>query len=73
MEALKKCLTYEEDDYGMKKLRQLADNCPACIMSAILQAKIQSKEDFFESGPLDYGFNYRQELDSWMEAKTPSV
>jgi hypothetical protein len=47
----------------MKKLRDITENCPACILSAIRQSGLQHwdfDEDGIEKGP-NYNFDYKKE------------
>ena len=67
MADLMACLSLDKEGFGMKELRGLANECPACILAAIRQAKIQPVEDYRENGPLDYGFDFKAELASWWE------
>ncbi len=56
-------------DCGMKELREMAGNCPACILAAIRQSKIQKWDGDPESPPPDLGFDFKKELASmWAEA-----
>ncbi len=64
-------LSFDKEDYGMADLRAASNNCPACIMAAIFQRKLQSTEDFKEEGPLNYGFEYKAEMDKWYERQRP--
>jgi hypothetical protein len=47
----------------MAELRTLADNCPACILAAIRQRKLQSPDDFADNGPLDFKFDFKAEME----------
>lgn len=42
---------------GLKKLREITDNCPACILAGIIQNRIANPEDDHVS------FDYRKERD----------
>jgi hypothetical protein len=47
-------------------LRETVDNCPACIMAALRQAKIPV--------PMVIGFNYKEELDTfWKEQNKEEI
>lgn len=62
-------LTGHGDDWatGMTELRDLTDDCPACILAAIRQSHIQDPPTGLGSGEWvddvrsDLGFNYREE------------
>lgn len=58
------CLSKEKEDFGMKELRELADECPACILAAIRQSGLQQSyadEDGFAPG-LNFNFDFKAEL-----------
>jgi len=69
IEELKACVTYEKTDYGLADLRKLAGSCPCCILAGIVQAKIQSKDDWAEYGPIDYKFDFKAEMAAYWVAE----
>lgn len=54
------CLSTNKDDLGMKELRDLCSNCPACILAAIRQSGLQEWNE--EGRVVDFGFNFKIEL-----------
>lgn len=62
MEVLKQILLAD----GLQKLRDEAEGCPACIMSAILQLVPKGKRT--EEDPW-YEFNYKEYRDEWQSEK----
>ena len=62
-----------EDNYaeGLKRVRDLTNHCPACILAAIRQAKVQRKAmwNWDTDTEIDPGchvdFDFRDELKSW--------
>lgn len=69
MDELTAVLAVEKDGYGMKELRELCRNCPACILAAIRQSKIITKT--LEQYPYDYvdlQFDFKQELQAFWDA-----
>lgn len=60
------------DNVGLDKLRDLAENCPACILSAIRQSKLQYyelDEDGFHGFRVEFDFKKEKEL-FWAEVNT---
>lgn len=63
--ALTSCGT--DFDAGLEKLKELADDCPACILAAIRQSKVQTpdeydkQDDTFISG-VHINFNFKEAL-----------
>jgi hypothetical protein len=55
-------------DRGMAKLRELADNCPMCILAAVRQSGICKWDGDPENPPIDLGFNFKEELSSAWQA-----
>lgn len=47
-------------DCGMGKLRELAGNCPACILAALRQSGILKFDP--DGPPLELGFDYKSEM-----------
>jgi hypothetical protein len=63
----------EEWDYcsteeSMKKLRELTEGCPGCILAAIRQSGIIKALTDSEYGPPDLKFDFKKELESWWAA-----
>lgn len=51
---------------GMRALRELADNCPACILAAIRQTGLNQKiAEGWMKNPIDLGFNFREAVASF--------
>lgn len=69
------CLGLDKDEYGMKELRELCDNCPACILAAIRQSEIQrynseqkrGDEDFIDWG-IHLAFDFKAEYQAFWNA-----
>lgn len=57
-------LSSREPDHAMATLRELADNCPMCILAAIRQSGICKWDGDPESKPIDLGFNFKGELEA---------
>ena len=54
------------DESGVKKLRELCEGCPACMLAAIRQSKLQQEEIPCDDG---YGsYNFHVEFD-YQQAK----
>lgn len=75
LDALIACLSLAKPDYGIAELRELAEECPACILAAIRQSKIREtykaasaneQEWSEEGGPLDLKWDFKEALkDFW--------
>ncbi len=70
-------LSLQKPDYGMAELRDLAHQCPVCILAAIRQSKIQivdrtGREEEYLQQP-DFKFNFKKEVeDFWRELNDKS-
>lgn len=56
---------YTSTDEAMKKLRELAQGCPGCILAGIRQSGILVALNDHDYGPPDLHFNFKQELEAW--------
>lgn len=69
--ALVGCLSLGKGDFGMKELRELAGDCPACILAAIRQSELQKSnpsEEGWAPG-LDFNFDFKSELQAFWNAQ----
>ena len=64
MAELIACLSWDKDEYGMKELRQLCENCPGCILAALRQSGMM-KQAAEEGEYVDFKFDFKKELDAW--------
>jgi hypothetical protein len=55
-------LSAVERDAKLVKLREVAHNCPACILAALRQSGIQQFDG--EGAPFEPDFNFKSERDS---------
>ena len=68
------CLGFDKDEYGMKELRELCENCPACILAAIRQSEIQKHNNECKRGDgefmewIDLGFDFKAEYEAFWSA-----
>jgi len=60
-------LAFGKESYGMKEVREAAENCPICILAAVRQSGIQKWDGDPESPPIDLGFDFKAELKSAWE------
>lgn len=51
----------EVKDKSLRKLRELADGCPVCILAALRQSKVQRWDGDPESVPPSFDFNFKAE------------
>lgn len=62
MLEMRAALSTASPDHGMSKLRQLAEDCPMCILAAIRQSGIAKWDGDPENPPPDLGFDFKKEL-----------
>ena len=64
LSVLRACLNTRNPIVGMEDLRDLSENCPACILAALRQAGILKFDP--ESPPPDINFDFKAEIkDFW--------
>lgn len=56
---------------GLSRAREAANNCPACLLAAIVQSRRQLESlGELEKGDAHFSdFNYKEELDRWHQDK----
>lgn len=65
------CLSKAKDDFGMKELRALSSDCPACILAAIRQSGLQrfyADEEGTDPG-VNFNFDFKKELQEFWNAQ----
>jgi hypothetical protein len=78
--ALTACLSLDKADYGIEELKDLAQQCPACVLAGIRQSKIRetyrakfaTEQEWSEAGgPLDLKWDFKEALkEFWSEVNS---